>query len=303
MNTAPLRLFWWCPSRHLPALRAEIKGSARAWCHLRAQSGRWLKNFGDELSPIVLQHLTGREVVWAPPRRADAIGIGSIIEYFHKHRGSDALVFGSGLRGSVEGTGRGLNRSLGPIVGLRGPLSKEQLGVEPCFLGDPGVLVGDVYGAHRTVRKVLNGQVILIPHFRAWQSKQDRLHISSVENLGVRIVSPASSPEVVLGEIRAAQLVLTSSLHGLICAHAMGVPTQFFSMARDVANSEPTFKFDDYLATIHAGWKLGNLSTDFNEFKRTPQLVFDRAVEYGGIALERTEFMREEIKSSVNGNL
>jgi hypothetical protein len=52
-----------------------------------------------------------------------------------------------------------------------------------------------------------------------------------------------------INRITDSSLVLTSSLHGLILGHSLGVPTQLVSWNGDGAG-EPDFKYADYFSSI-----------------------------------------------------
>jgi hypothetical protein len=64
-----------------------------------------------------------------------------------------------------------------------------------------------------------------------------------------RIVEPTQPPMLVAREIARAPMVYSSSLHGLIVAHALGVPAVLLPTGT-VSHSEPSWKYDDYFSSI-----------------------------------------------------
>nr|WP_314144835.1 hypothetical protein [uncultured Rhodococcus sp.] len=46
-------LFWWSPMHMLPLLRPEPKFNGRGWAQVVARTRMPMRNFGDDLSPLV----------------------------------------------------------------------------------------------------------------------------------------------------------------------------------------------------------------------------------------------------------
>lgn len=129
------------------------------------------------------------------------------------------------------------------VRGLRGPLSYDAFrhagfdisGVK--FLGDPGLLIGVMYPSLLRI-SAIPGRVIFIPHYR------ERAKFRS--NKKYSVIDIDALPFAIGKAICEAEFVYTSSLHGLIWAHALGRP------ARLVASiaGEDEFKYRDYFASI-----------------------------------------------------
>ena len=243
-----LRLYWWSPQRSLRRLAPEIKHNSVAWMHLAKLTGRPLKNFGDELSPVILEAVTGRPVVWSPAHRADIIGIGSIFE-LASQMPTSAAVWGTGIRGPFTETQAELLRSrVGPILAIRGPRSRSELRLPASTpIGDPGLLSPMLVDANRRQ----TNETIVIPHFSAWNSAEGRRRLARLETSGMSIVPPSLAPLEVLQRISRARFVVSSSLHGVIVAHSLGVPTQLL-INTSTSNPEPLFKYEDYFASLNS---------------------------------------------------
>jgi len=241
--TAPLNVYWWAPLRSPKLLKIEARDGFQAWARLALRTARPMLNFGDELSRLVVSYATNRPVRWSRARSADVIGIGSILELAIAGD-ARAVVWGTGLRGPLSDESRGRARQSMQFAAVRGALSRDQLGLpEGTPLGDPGLVISEMV-ADRPVHQRTG--VIYIPHFRAWNSAAGRRTISAMRSSGLRIVEPTLPPIRLAERIATSEMTLTSSLHGLILSHALGVPAQLV----DSGEGEPAFKYADYLSAM-----------------------------------------------------
>jgi pyruvyltransferase len=198
-------------------------------------------NFGDEVSAPLLERLTGRRVVWTPPERADVVAAGSVLQIaIAKRRASLPVIWGSGF---IEPQNFESLDDVAPRA-VRGTLTAGYFS-EPVRgnlqLGDPGLLAGALVDG--TVRKRYSLGVI--PHYT------DAVHpwVGQIAKYaGVRIIDVAWTPEEVAREISACDVVVSSSLHGLIFADALGVPNARLVLHGRLAGGD--FKFDDYYSVF-----------------------------------------------------
>ena len=51
-----------------------------------------LDNFGDALSPMIIERLSGRKVVWSHVRSSDLVSIGSLLEGVRKRKDINIVV-------------------------------------------------------------------------------------------------------------------------------------------------------------------------------------------------------------------
>lgn len=242
-----LKLFWWAPTRDPRLAWPELKSNPGVWVRLAARTGRLATNFGDELSSHVVEAVTGRKVTWSSPQRADLVAVGSVLGLYAS-QGSGAAVWGSGIREAVGAhEAQMLTENLGPILAVRGVHTRSALGLaDSTPIGDPGVLASMFRTSPRTKQR----NVLAIPHFRAWASARGRHTLREVANSGIHIAEPTLHPKLMIERICGASLVLTSSLHGLILGHSLGVPTQLVSWNND-GPKEPDFKYKDYASSIN----------------------------------------------------
>lgn len=232
-----LSQYWWTPRRDRHAFRAEAQHHRGAWVRMLRHRGTVLRNFGDELAPIMLREATGTKVRWAPVHEAEVIGIGSILELFLE-RGGRGLVWGSGLR-QPRDRGPGLP---GPALAVRGELTRDALGLDPLTpLGDPGLLARAIY------RATPRDRTLVIPHFTIFNSHDGLKVLRELRSQGLTILAPSAPVDVVCKAIGRAGHLLTSSLHGLVVADALRTPVTLVDFA---PTAEPRFKYQDYATSV-----------------------------------------------------
>lgn len=251
MTQTALTAYWWAPRKEASLGRRELRKNAPMWLRLARGEGRLMSNFGDELNVAVISYASQRLVRWSPPEKAQVIGIGSIIEFFadRVEGGERPFVWGAGVRQGEMSTRR-LERVLSAyrtISAVRGPstLKALHLSDSDVALGDPGVLAPLVVPADGE-----KSGTAFLPHFRTWRSKAGRAEIKRIEKTGIAIVMPTEGYESVLRKIAGSELLVTSSLHGVIVAHAYGTPVVWVDIPGVPQASEPRFKFDDYFGSM-----------------------------------------------------
>lgn len=215
----------------------EAVRHGRAWSYLVSRGGG-LRNFGDELSPLVVQEVTGKGVRRSSLASASLLGIGSLLSAAAdvEYRGS---IFGSGLR---DGGVPAATLAQARVVSLRGLLTRDSLRApSDTPVGDPGLIVRQMWPRSGSKR----GGGLFVPHFALPQSAYGRDLISLASRRGMRIAFPTVDPKEMARHISAADFVVTNSLHAHIFAHSYGVPTQLVEVS---ANAEPSFKYQDYLS-------------------------------------------------------
>lgn len=145
------------------------------------------------------------------------------------------------------------------VIGVRGPLTLEAFAAaghdvsRVRFQLDPGLLIRKFV----TPREPAVGRVIMIPHYR----ERDRYLRSRIR--GVVMVDIDAEPVSLAREIQKAELVYTSSLHGMVFAHALGRPCVLVAPL----TAEPIIKYQDYAASVGLPWAP---VPSFDEARRRP---------------------------------
>jgi pyruvyltransferase len=182
-------------------------------------------NFGDMLGPTLYRR-RGHDVTWAPPDHADIFTVGSILSKVPERK-----------RVTVVGTGfirKGMTKDLrkADVLAIRGDLSRKAAMLRPVTLGDLGVLVGEL---PRTDVPAVD--VLAVPHYVDHDLPTRHDHVAAIRG----------DPDLLLGSIASAGLVVTSSLHALIAADALGIPHVLATHPGVVGG---TYKFQDYASAF-----------------------------------------------------
>lgn len=206
----------------------------------RRRSGLRIGNAGDLYNRDLIAHLYGQ-----PPLNAETgprlLLVGSVV---HRARSGD-IVCGVGTKGADLPDPRITQLDLRAV---RGPLTVAALterGYDTSSitsLADPGLYVASVYPELVAQTTAEPGRVIFIPHYR------DLHHFRSGRDY--RLVSIDCEPGDLVREILRAEFIYTSSLHGLIFAHALGRPALLVAPVE----GEPELKYQDYYASIDLPW-------------------------------------------------
>lgn len=174
-------------------------------------------NFGDVLTPLLFEKLCGIRLEWAEREHADLIAIGSIADSIPR-----------GYRGIVLGTGcffdGYIDLGSATVLALRGAFTARLAGLHPPLLADLGLLAADL--APRVSRDVPVGTV------RADGDPRPPIGL---------VLDPMSDAEALIASAARCERIVSSSLHGLILADALGIPSMWDPYPPDV-----TFKFRDY---------------------------------------------------------
>ena len=199
-------------------------------------------NFGDELSPYIVQKLSGKKVAFSnipSPTKVVYMAVGSILH----HLGIGMKwceVWGSGLMSQN-------NKLTLPkkIHAVRGPLTRKFLieqGIEcPDIYGDPALLLPRIFNP-KVEKKYKVG---IVPHFVDQKNNWVRLQSVREDVLIIDVYEPV---EKVITDILSCRSILSSSLHGLIVADAYEIPSLWIKLSDKVKGKG--FKFRDYLLSV-----------------------------------------------------
>jgi pyruvyltransferase len=209
------------------------------WWRFEQQSQR---NFGDEISPLLVEEAFGRRCTWTWPHRCEIVAAGSIIELVREMKGSNRpFLWGTGFMRDEDDH---LDDREFDVIAVRGTRSRDRVtnGRERVALGDPGLLA-DCLLASAPAKKYRLG---ILPHFLDatveevdWLRRQD----------GVLVIDATDEPRRVVQDIARCETLLSSSLHGLIVADSVGVPNAHIRLSgnRFIGGM---YKFRDYYSVF-----------------------------------------------------
>lgn len=193
-------------------------------------------NFGDFLSRIIVELMLARKGYTlgdetAEPRQM--LAIGSVMHFAR----DGAVVWGSGVNGKIPEQAHKFADL--DVRAVRGPLTRG-------FLTARGIAVPEVYGDPALLLPLLapdrfepeqsNG-VGFVPNLNDLAQLKDR----GIDQ-DVTVVSPLAGWNQCVKAILSHELVLASSLHGIIVAEAYGIPARYVRLTE----TENLFKYRDY---------------------------------------------------------
>lgn len=226
------------------------------------QEKNCIPNFGDALNPYLIEHL-GKDVtalcvsgmsyktcfIWFLSailsfKKLDSrcmnklmcfnrysLCIGSILSSARK----GLTVWGSGFMNANE------TISGGKILAVRGYESKKRLYEQGfdvnCAVGDPALLLPLVYKPN--VKKLFDYGII--PHIN------DYVSMKSIAKDSMVIDLKTDDIEGTIDKICCCKFIFSTSLHGIIVAHAYGIPAVWIKKGYIGTDG---FKFQDYFSTV-----------------------------------------------------
>lgn len=224
-----IRGFYWDTLRR-PRLRVEFETRLRGRYH-----GFGKGNAGDIFNRTLLGYLYPGHRIGNFDNGPRLLLVGSVAEIMKE----GDLACGIGCR---TGALMQENAHSAEIRALRGPLSYERLSKlgfnvrNVRFLLDPGLYIRFLLPE----RPAIPNRVIFIPHYLERESVRPKIPA------WIRFVNIDSDPLALGRAIQSAELVYSSSLHGLVFAHALERPCVFVAPSSD----ELLFKFADYYLSV-----------------------------------------------------
>ena len=210
------------------------------------------RNWGDAIAPFLIKSLIKEN------KKLKTISINTIERKMHYSVigsinqlliNSSVVVWGSGfIKKDLK------NHITIPqkVCAVRGPLSREIYeicGVKcPEIYGDPALLMSQFYNPKNIQKKYCYG---IIPHYidkgNPWLNKFK-------SNKDVKIINIQNTEEELkshrfINDILECEIILSSSLHGLIAADSYGIPSYWIELSNKVIGNG--FKFRDYFLSVN----------------------------------------------------
>jgi pyruvyltransferase len=215
-----------------PEAHEEPQRVCAFWCRIPSRP-----NFGDALTPWLVQRLTGRHPVFVRPEdpRHKYFVTGSILSY----AGARCTVWGSGIMSGDDSVSSAAN-----LLAVRGPLTRARAvacGADcPPVYGDPALLLPRFYRPTSNQRRRMG----IVVHF----SDSPRLAASQCSSKDIQWIDIQDPIESVIDQITSCEFVASSSLHGLITSHTYGIPAIWVKFC-DLPSGDDS-KFHDYFLSI-----------------------------------------------------
>jgi len=198
------------------------------WC-VKPRPG----NFGDILSPLILGHY-GYHVEHSGVKNANYLCVGSIAKLASKRH----TVLGSGIMSKTN--------KINPKADwkwVRGPITRDivvsQGGNHPEVLGDPALLLPRIISP----KEKKEYKIGIIPHYVDYDYVKETYPQFKVINL------LNNDLDGVVKQITDCEKIISSSLHGIIAAHAYKIPAAWVKFSDKLAGDGT--KFFDYYASVN----------------------------------------------------
>ncbi len=216
------------------------------------------KNWGDALNGYLIPRISGKTVLHHSEYFNLGLvptlgGIGSILD---SNRVRNLIVWGSGLKKPTSM----IHVKPSRVLAVRGALTRKrlmELGMAcPEVYGDAALVLPKFY---QPATRIIKYRVGIIPHYIDKDNSQLDFFRQQPD---VCIIDVMSGIEEFVDQLCACEVIVSSSLHGLIAADAYGIPRVWMKLSDKIAGGD--FKFMDYFS-----------STDIHEVKSISLLQQD----------------------------
>ena len=201
------------------------------------RSGAPVANFGDVLGPAIVSRLVGSSARTVAPDGPALLSVGSILHLAPER----SVVWGSGVNGKMLAATKDMPDGVA-FRAVRGPLTRRFLSGHgfdvPEVYGDPVLLLADVMPELLRVSRAPVRDVLFVPNFN---DKGDVFAVAGEHEL--ETLDSQDHVDSVLLQIASSRFVISTSLHAVIVAEALGIPARFVRSPH-----EHPFKYRDYLA-------------------------------------------------------
>ena len=207
-------------------------------------------NWGDVLSQFLLEHFSGKKLnkndvfyfdegAYMLDKNGKIVGIGSSMKYVRK----DDYVWGTGCIDEHH-----VGNKPRKVYSVRGPLTRDVLlkrGWDvPEIYGDPALLFPKIYNP--TIEKKY--KIGLIPHCVDFHSLEGLKAINHMEDMGIKIINVTAGIYEFIDQLKECEMIISSSLHGLIAADAYGIPNHRVKISKLLLGGD--FKYLDHYASV-----------------------------------------------------
>lgn len=192
------------------------------------------ENLGDYLSKVVVSHFMIKKKGEINLKSHTLYAIGSILGM----RCQDAIVWGSGILNTSKHRMMNIKFSSLDIRAVRGPKTRQELlklGKNcPAIYGDPAILMPEIFVPKIQTKK---HKITLIRHYADENIIPDNFNINVLDII-------TKDYENFITEICQSELVISSSLHGIILAETYGIPAMLL-----LPKGANTFKYEDWYSS------------------------------------------------------
>ena len=191
-----------------------------------------IMNFGDVMTSYIIERLTG-EVPEYSNEDSHVLMCGSVLDQSDEN----SIVLGAGfMRHDNDFAGAA---DIPLVRGLLSLYKLQRMGyASNAMVGDPALIMPMLYKPNMRKRH----RVGLVPNYIDYD-----LSVNEYSRDFDSIIDVTQPIERVIDSISECKLIVSSSLHGIIIAHAYGIPAAWVQLSDNVAGDG--FKYRDYIMT------------------------------------------------------
>lgn len=265
-------------------------------------------NFGDQLNIDICKNIFHVNPICVSPDECEAAFVGSLLDDF-LCTGKDSELYQKYFdllppveiwgAGFIAGKNKFLKRPFYKhehyfrkisLHAVRGYKSLRRL--EKIFhcefpnvtVSDPGLLVSELLNTSKTEKKYKVG---IIPHHL---EKEDRVYKNIHISQSI-IIDIESSIHEILYKIAQCEVIASASLHGIIAADSLGIPSGRLIASNKIIGGN--YKFDDYDSSLN----IQRLTFDIRKHTFTDENVFEIYNRYN-VPFQQIERKKEELINS-----
>ncbi|MGA9637587.1 polysaccharide pyruvyl transferase family protein [Flavobacterium sp.] len=213
------------------------------WWNEKVIQGKTKENYGDLLGKYLVGKISGTTVVFAWPKKWSFLDyfqpiyvtIGSVLT----HVNHKCIVWGSGI------ISKEYPIKEAKFLAVRGPQTR-------AFLLDQGHQVPEIYGDPALLLPRYFNPIVekkykygIVPHYNDWEKVKDWF-VADAEVLVIDLMTTDIESKTI--EFLACEKIISSSLHGIIVAHAYGIPAVWQKFSDKVFGDD--IKYQDYMESI-----------------------------------------------------
>lgn len=187
-------------------------------------------NFGDTLTPKIFDYFN---IPYEYSPDGSVISTGSVA----RHARPGTYVLGSGIISRNDKLSIEAN-----WIFVRGPYTRNRIislgGSCPRIYGDPGLLLSQIIDPSKK-----EFDIGIVPHVVDYDNVKEKYNHYHVIDL------KSDDPFKTVKEITKCRYIISSSLHGIICAHSFGIPAAWVKFS-DLLKGDGV-KFEDYYSSVN----------------------------------------------------
>ena len=261
-------------------------------------------NVGDLLTGIIAKHMFNIELKWSKQRLCEFMGIGSILDLICVNNPTVILtrlkmnikklstyitplnIWSSGFMRKPEEEFVSFYRKNISFTAVRGKLSQEI--IEKIYIPIPNVVLGDAGLLASLLMKYPEKEyaIGIIPHYSEIYDPQAQKIMEYYKN--AKLIDVRENPMHVIKEIASCEVILSSSLHGLVIADSFHIPNQHIVFSDMFSWQE--FKYRDY----YSAYDLPHIFFDTRtscDYPSINKIIDDYQIRHGEVVTKQKQLI------------